>query len=69
VGSVEVRQRGRVVARAPLVTAAAVEEASLVERVGSLLSRPTSLFLIIVLGGCTVLLVLLRRRVMRRTGA
>ena len=69
VGTLEVRQRGRVVARAPLVTASAVDEATIGERISSLLSRPAALFLIAVLLTCTVLLVLLRRRVVRRAGA
>jgi hypothetical protein len=68
VGTVEVRVRGRVVERVPLVTAVAVSEASLGDRIGSVLSEPGSILLIGLLLGCTVLLVLLRRRVVRRAG-
>jgi D-alanyl-D-alanine carboxypeptidase (penicillin-binding protein 5/6) len=68
VGTIEVRVRGKVVERVPLVTAVAVEEASLTDRVRSVLSEPTSIVLVILLIGCTVLLALLRRRVVRRAG-
>ena len=66
VGTVEVRVRGKVVERVPLVTAVAVEEASMGDRVASALSEPGSILLVVVLVGCTVLLALLRRRVVRR---
>ncbi len=66
VGSIEVRVRGRVVERVPLVTATAVAEASLTDRVRSVLLQPTSILLVVLLVGCTVLLALLRRRVVRR---
>jgi serine-type D-Ala-D-Ala carboxypeptidase (penicillin-binding protein 5/6) len=68
VGAVEVRVRGRVVERVPLVTTVAVEEASMADRVMSVLSEPLSLLLVALLVGCTVLLALLRRRVVRRAG-
>ena len=68
VGSIEVRVRGDVVERVPLVTAVAVAEASFSDRIGSALSEPGSMLLIALLLGCTVLLVLLRRRVVRRAG-
>jgi serine-type D-Ala-D-Ala carboxypeptidase (penicillin-binding protein 5/6) len=68
VGTVEVRVRGRVVERVPLVTAVAVEEASVADRIGSVMSKPLSIALVAVLLGCTVLLALLRRRVVRRAG-
>ncbi|CAA9484713.1 MAG: D-alanyl-D-alanine carboxypeptidase [uncultured Solirubrobacteraceae bacterium] len=68
VGTVEVRVRGRTVARTPLITAAAVEEASLSERLSEVLSRPASLLLVALLLACTVSLVLLRRRVVQRAG-
>ena len=68
VGTVEVRLGDRVVARTPLVTATAVKEASLRERLGSVLSSPGTLLLLAGLVACTVLLVLLRRRVVRRVG-
>jgi D-alanyl-D-alanine carboxypeptidase (penicillin-binding protein 5/6) len=66
VGTVEVRVRGKVVERVPLVTAAAVAEASLSDRVRDVLSEPVSILLVVLLVGCTVLLALLRRRVVRR---
>ena len=66
VGTVEVRSGGKVVERVPLVTAVAVPEATLADRIGSTLSEPGSILLIALLLGCTVLLVLLRRRVVRR---
>ena len=68
VGTVEVRVRDKVVERVPLVTDVAVAEASLADRIGSALSEPGSILLIALLLGCTVLLVLLRRRVVRRAG-
>ena len=68
VGTVEVSVRGRVVERVPLVTAVAVEEASVGDRVVSVLTKPLSILLVVVLVGCTVLLALLRRRVVRRAG-
>jgi len=69
VGTIEVRVRGRVVQRVPLVTAAAVPEASVADRVISVLSRPLSVLLLVLLIACTVILALLRRRVVRRAGA
>ena len=69
VGTVEVRVRGRTVARTPLVTAKAIEEASLTERLSEVLSRPASLLLVALLLACTVSLVLLRRRVVGRAGS
>jgi D-alanyl-D-alanine carboxypeptidase (penicillin-binding protein 5/6) len=68
VGTIEVRLRGDIVERVPLVTAVAVAEASFADRIGSTLSEPGSLLLIALLLACTVLLVLLRRHVLRRTG-
>lgn len=68
VGTVEVRVRGRVVGRTPLVTAAAVPEASTGERLMSVLERPGTMALVAGLLACTLLLVLLRRRVVRRVG-
>jgi len=69
VGEIEVRVRGRTVARTPLVTATAVTEASVSERVADVLSRPAALLLVALLLACTVSLVLLRRRVTRRAGS
>jgi D-alanyl-D-alanine carboxypeptidase (penicillin-binding protein 5/6) len=68
VGSVDVSVRGRVVETIPLVTATAVEEASVGDRIASVLSEPVSMVLVVLLLGCTVLLALLRRRVVRRAG-
>lgn len=68
VGMIEVRVGKKVVERVPLVTATAVEEASLGDRVASVLSKPSSILLVLVLVGCTLLLALLRRRVVRRAG-
>ncbi len=69
VGRVEVRLRGKLIDVVPLVTAAPVAEAGLGTRLAALLSRPVSLLLIALVLVCTVLLVLLRRRVMHRAGA
>jgi D-alanyl-D-alanine carboxypeptidase (penicillin-binding protein 5/6) len=68
VGMVEVRSRGRTIARTPLITQAAVDEATLSERLADVMSRPASLLLVALLLACTVSLVLLRRRVVRRAG-
>ena len=68
VGTVEVRVGRRVVGRTPLVTAAAVPEASAGERLTSVLGQPATMALIAGLLACTLLLVLLRRRVVRRVG-
>jgi len=68
VGTVEIRVGRRVVGRTPLVTAAAVPEATAGERLVSVLGRPETLGLIAGLLACTLLLVLLRRRVVRRVG-
>ena len=69
VGTVEVLRRGEVVASTALVTAVAVPEASVPERVRSWASRTGTVLLLVFLLGCTVLLVLLRRRLVRRRGA
>ena len=69
VGTVEVRVRGRTVARTPLVTATAVAEATLSDRLADVFSRPASMLLVALLLACTVSLVLLRRRVVRRAGS
>lgn len=68
VGTVEVRVGERVLGRTPLVTAAAVEEASLGTRLGHAVTQPLTLLLVAGVVLCTVLLVLLRRRVVRRVG-
>lgn len=66
VGTVEVLRRGDVVARTALVVARAVPEATAPQRVRSWLSRTGTLVLLAFLAGCTVLLVLLRRRVVQQ---
>ncbi len=66
VGTIEVRQRGAVVARVPLVTATAVREASTGDRLDDLLGWPRTLVVpaVILLGSLSA--VLLRRRATRR---
>jgi len=66
VGTVEARVGGRVVGRVPLITATAVEEAGLSTRLEALLRESSTILLIAGLAICTVSLVLLRRRVVRR---
>lgn len=66
VAIVEVRWRGRTIARVPLVTRTAVKEASLWQRGDDLLGRTLT---VVILGGLAVAslqLVLLRRRAVRR---
>ncbi|MCW3010171.1 MAG: D-alanyl-D-alanine carboxypeptidase [Solirubrobacterales bacterium] len=67
VGTVVVRQRGEVVARVPLVTAAAVTEASAADRLGDFVGRTRTLLLLAVFLLGSLCLVLLRRRSTRRT--
>jgi D-alanyl-D-alanine carboxypeptidase (penicillin-binding protein 5/6) len=69
VGRVQVLRRGQVVATASLVTAAAVPRPTLPQRVRAWLGRSGTLLLLAFLVACTVLLVLLRRRVMRHRRA
>ena len=66
VGTVEARVGKEVVGRVPLITATAVEEAGLSTRLEALLRESSTLLLIAGLAICTVSLVLLRRRVVRR---
>ena len=66
VGAVEARIGDKVVGRVPLITATAVEEAGLSTRLEALLRESSTLLLIAGLLICTVSLVLLRRRVVRR---
>lgn len=65
-GAIEVLHRGRVVARAPLVTARAVPRPTAGERVRSWLGRASTVALLSALAAATLSLVLLRRRVARR---
>jgi serine-type D-Ala-D-Ala carboxypeptidase (penicillin-binding protein 5/6) len=68
VGTIVVVQRGRAVARVPLVTARAVDAATFTERLREWLGRPVTLLLLAAFVGCSLLLVLLRRRALRRGG-
>jgi len=68
-GTLVVRHRDRVVARVPLVTTRAVQEAGVALRMRDLLSRPSTLVLLAALAACSVPLVLLRRRAMARQRA
>lgn len=68
-GRVDVLVGGKVVGSAPLVTASAVEKAGLATRLAYVAGQGRTLLLAIVLVICTVSLVLLRRRVVRRTGS
>ncbi len=68
VGTVEVRFRGRVVDRVPLVTATEVVEASTTDRLEDFAGRPGTKLLLGALVGCSLLLVLLRRRMGVRAG-
>lgn len=66
VGTIEALRRGEVVGTTALVTARAVPEPSVPQKVRAWLGRSGTVLLLGFLAGCTVLLVLLRRRVMRR---
>ncbi len=66
VGSVEVRQRGRTVATVALVTASDVPSPTLGERMRSWLGSTLTILLLGGLAICTVQLVALRRRALRR---
>jgi D-alanyl-D-alanine carboxypeptidase (penicillin-binding protein 5/6) len=65
-GTVVVLDRGRIVARVPLVTAEAVDAASFMDRLRDWLSHPWTLVLLAAFVACTLYLVLLRRRAVRR---
>jgi D-alanyl-D-alanine carboxypeptidase (penicillin-binding protein 5/6) len=65
---VEVRQRGVVVARVPLVTAAAVDAASTVEQVRDLADRRRTPLTLAALAVGSLLVVLTWRRATRRRG-
>ncbi|HET6507696.1 MAG TPA: D-alanyl-D-alanine carboxypeptidase family protein [Baekduia sp.] len=66
VGTVNVVQRGKVVARVPLVTADAVDAASFFDRLRDWLDSPVTLVLLAAFAVCSLYLVLLRRRAVRR---
>jgi len=65
-GTLEVRQRGKVVARIALVTARDVPEASIGERARTWLGRTLTIVLLGALAICSLQLVLLRRRAVRK---
>lgn len=65
-GTVHALRRGKVVGTTALVTARAIPKPTIPQRVRSWLSRGGTLLLLAFLAGCTVLLVLLRRRVKRQ---
>jgi D-alanyl-D-alanine carboxypeptidase (penicillin-binding protein 5/6) len=69
VGTAIVRRDGKVVARVPLVTAAAVEEASMLQRITDFLGSGIALVLIALLALSTLQLALMRRRRSRRRRA
>jgi serine-type D-Ala-D-Ala carboxypeptidase (penicillin-binding protein 5/6) len=66
VGTAEVRFRGRAVERVALVTAEAVDAATVGQKLTSFLSRSTTLLLLAGFALCSLYLVLLRRRAIRR---
>ncbi len=67
VGTITVSQRGRVVARVPLVTARAVTEAGAVDKLRDFGSRSRTLVLLAAFVVGSLLLVVLRRRSAKRT--
>jgi D-alanyl-D-alanine carboxypeptidase (penicillin-binding protein 5/6) len=69
VGTVSVTQRGRVVARVPLVTADPVDAATFFDRLRDWLDSPVTLVLLAAFALCSLYLVLLRRRAVRRRQA
>jgi D-alanyl-D-alanine carboxypeptidase (penicillin-binding protein 5/6) len=66
VATVEVRQRGRVVARVPLVVARAVTAPTLGQRVSDYLGRGSTRAVLVLLALCSLYLALVRRRSARR---
>lgn len=62
VGTIEVRYRGEVVDRIPLITAAEVAEATATDRLADFAGRSATQILVGALLACSLLLVLLRRR-------
>jgi D-alanyl-D-alanine carboxypeptidase (penicillin-binding protein 5/6) len=66
VGTVQALRRGKVVGSTALVTARAIPKPTIPQRVRSWLSRSGTVVLLAFLAGCTVLLVLLRRRILRQ---
>jgi D-alanyl-D-alanine carboxypeptidase (penicillin-binding protein 5/6) len=66
VGTLTISQRGKVVARVPVVTADAVNAATFFDRLRDWLGSPVTLLLLAAFGVCSLYLVLLRRRAVRR---
>jgi D-alanyl-D-alanine carboxypeptidase (penicillin-binding protein 5/6) len=66
VGTVTVTQRGKVVARVPLQTADPVDAATFFDRLRDWLGNPVTLILLAAFALCSLYLVLLRRRAVRR---
>ena len=66
VGTVVVRANGAEVARVPLVTAHAVQEATLQDKAGSFFTKAGTLVLVAILALSTLQLVRMRRRAVRR---
>ena len=69
VGTAIVRARGKVLARVPVVTARPVAEAGLGTRLGDLVGRSQTIVALLLLLACSLPLVMLRRRAMRRRRA
>jgi D-alanyl-D-alanine carboxypeptidase (penicillin-binding protein 5/6) len=69
VGTVTVTQRGKVVARVALETAEPVDAATFVDRLRDWFARPMTLVLLGAFALCSLYLVLLRRRAVRRRQA
>lgn len=65
-GTIEVRYRGVTVDRVPLVTSRAVSAATATQRLADFLGRPGTIVALCVLVGCSLVLVALRRRMVRR---
>lgn len=66
VGTIEVRYRGRTVDRVALVTARAVSAATATQRLADFLTRSGTVLALVILVGCSLVLLLLRRRIVRR---
>src|SRR6478752_6603132 len=66
VGTIVVRQRGRVIGRVPLVTARDIAAPTLGQRLGDYLDRSSTRAVLAVLAACSLYLALMRRRLGRR---
>ncbi|WCB95583.1 D-alanyl-D-alanine carboxypeptidase DacF [Baekduia alba] len=66
VGTITITQRGKVVAHVPVVTAGAVDAATFFDRLQDWLGSSMTLALLAAFGVCSLYLVLLRRRAVRR---